>query len=54
MIKDKICCRYECYDRPIEDFNSSDLKLFVAIIEYATYNNTGSNGETEFLHVMKK
>ena len=39
---------------PIEDFNSNDLKLFVAIIEYATYNNTGSNGETEFLHVMKK
>ena len=39
---------------PIEDFNSNDLTLFVAIIEYATYNNTGSNGETEFLHVMKK
>ena len=39
---------------PIEDFNSNNLRLFVGIFEFATYNNVGSNGETEFLHVMKK
>ena len=39
---------------PIEDFNSNNLKLFVGIFEYTTYNNIATNGETEFLHVMKK
>ena len=29
-------------------------RLFVAILEKNTYNNTGSNGETEFHWVMKK
>ena len=29
-------------------------RLFVAIFEYKTFNNVGSNGETEFEHVMKK
>ncbi|MCH2223667.1 MAG: T9SS type A sorting domain-containing protein [Crocinitomicaceae bacterium] len=30
------------------------LRLHVAIFEYLTVNNVGSNGETEFEHVMKK
>ncbi len=29
-------------------------RLYVAIYEYTTYNNTGGNGETQFEHVMKK
>lgn len=29
-------------------------RLFTAIFEYETVNNTGGNGETEFFHVMKK
>lgn len=30
------------------------LRLHVAVFEYLTVNNVGSNGETEFEHVMKK
>lgn len=30
------------------------LKLHIAVIENETFNNTGSNGETEFHYVMKK
>ena len=30
------------------------FRLFVAIFEYETSNNTGGNGETSFEHVMKK
>jgi hypothetical protein len=32
----------------------SNLKLFVAVIENKTTKNTATNGETEFLYVMKK
>lgn len=39
---------------PIADISSNDLVLYVAIFEYETVNNVGSNGETEFAHVMKK
>ena len=39
---------------PLENLSSSNLKLHCAIFEYMTYNNTGSNGEIEFAHVMKK
>ena len=28
--------------------------LHIGVFEYTTYNNTGTNGETEFHHVMKK
>lgn len=37
---------------PLADF--TNLTLHSAIFEYITYNNTGSNGETEFRYVMKK
>ncbi|MFT5858786.1 MAG: hypothetical protein ACI865_000874 [Flavobacteriaceae bacterium] len=30
------------------------FRLFVAIFEYETFNNTGGNGETQFEHVLKK
>ena len=33
---------------------SDNLTLYVAILERTTYDNTGSNGETEFDYVMKK
>ena len=39
---------------PVETFGGNNLALHMAVIEYTTYNNTGSNGETEFAHVMKK
>ena len=32
----------------------ANAKLYIAIVEKKTYNNTGSNGETEFFWVMKK
>ncbi len=35
------------------DFPPS-ARIYIAIFEYETFNNTGSNGETEFAHVMKK
>jgi hypothetical protein len=35
-------------------FNASGAKLYVAILEGTTSANVGSNGETEFEHVMKK
>lgn len=35
-------------------FSSSSNTLHVAIVENITYQNVGSNGETEFHHVMKK
>ena len=38
---------------PIGDFTNS-LTLYTAIYEIKTYNNVGSNGETEFGNVMKK
>ncbi len=39
---------------PVETLPSTDLVVHMAVIEYETFNNTGSNGETEFAHVMKK
>jgi len=39
---------------PAEDISDANLKLFMAIIEKNTYNNVGSNGETEFDHILKK
>ena len=38
---------------PLGDFQGP-LTLYSAIFEYMTYNNVGSNGETQFSHVMKK
>ena len=38
----------------LSDMDSPDLVLHAAIIEGVTYNNVGSNGQTEFHHVMKK
>jgi len=38
----------------LADINSSNLALFAVIYEHATYNNVGTNGETEFINVVKK
>jgi len=38
---------------PLGDF-TGPLTLYSAIFEYMTYNNVGSNGETQFSKVMKK
>lgn len=37
---------------PYQDFPT--LRLYVAVFEYETVNNTGNNGETEFENVMMK
>ena len=39
---------------PTEAILDGNAKLFMAILEKKTYNNTGTNGETEFDNVMKK
>ena len=39
---------------PLTDFNTTNLKLFVAVVEKATHNNVKTNGETEFYWVLKK
>jgi hypothetical protein len=39
---------------PLADYPSNTLKLHIAIVENTTYLNVGSNGQTEFHHVMKK
>ena len=39
---------------PTEAILDENTKLFMAILETKTYNNTGNNGETEFDNVMKK
>ena len=39
---------------PLSDVESEKLVLHAAIIEGVTYNNVGTNGQTEFHHVMKK
>ena len=39
---------------PLADINSNNLALFAVIYEHATYNNVGTNGETEFINVVKK
>jgi len=38
----------------LADINSNNLALFAVIYEHATYNNVGTNGETEFINVVKK
>jgi glutaredoxin len=39
---------------PIQNINSTDLRLFVAIKEKKTTQNVKTNGETEFFDVFKK
>ena len=39
---------------PLADIPADDLRLHVAIMEGTTYNNVGTNGQTEFHNVMKK
>ena len=39
---------------PLTDINSNNLALYAVIYESTTYNNVGTNGETEFFNVMKK
>ena len=39
---------------PIDDNASNFLVVHMAVFEYETTQNVGTNGETEFLHVMKK
>jgi hypothetical protein len=38
----------------LADYPSEDLRVFIAIVENVTYNNIGSNGQTEFHYVFKK
>ena len=39
---------------PLTDITSKDMVLHVAVMEGTTYNNVGTNGQTEFHQVMKK
>lgn len=39
---------------PMANFSSSNIRLFVGVLEKKTYKNEMTNGETEFEHVMKK
>jgi hypothetical protein len=39
---------------PATNMNNSNLRFFAAIVEKKTFNNTATNGETEFQYVMKK
>ena len=39
---------------PLVNINNPNLKLYVAIYEKQTINNTKSSGESKFYHVMKK
>jgi hypothetical protein len=39
---------------PLVNISNNNMVLHIAIIENETYNNVGTNGEVEFLHVMKK
>jgi thiol-disulfide isomerase/thioredoxin len=39
---------------PLEDIPAKKMVLHVGIAEGTTYNNVGTNGQTEFHHVMKK
>jgi hypothetical protein len=39
---------------PIDNISSNNLVVHIAVFEYLTTGNVGSNGETEFQHVMKK
>lgn len=38
----------------LSDFTTTNLKLFIAVVENTTYKNVGTNGESEFNWVMKK
>ncbi|MDX5448708.1 MAG: T9SS type A sorting domain-containing protein [Bacteroidota bacterium] len=40
--------------KPLKDYNSSNLKLYIGIVEKRTTQNIKTNGETEFFNVMKK
>lgn len=39
---------------PLTNFNTSNLRLYMAVVEKVTSKNVKSNGETEFYWVMKK
>lgn len=39
---------------PVSDVSATNLVIHMAIIEWETFNNAESNGETEFQRVMKK
>ena len=39
---------------PVENLISNNLVVHMAIYEKTTYNNVGTNGETQFEHVVKK
>ena len=40
--------------KPLTDITSTSLRLFAAVNEKQTVKNVKTNGETDFLHVMKK
>jgi hypothetical protein len=39
---------------PVNDMNTQNVRLFAAIVEKRTTKNKKTNGESEFLYVMKK
>jgi len=39
---------------PLADVSSNNLALFAAVYSKVDYANVGTNGETEFIHVVKK
>ncbi len=39
---------------PVSSGDYTNIRIFAAIIENKTFNNVSTNGETEFMHVMKK
>ncbi|MDR0605549.1 MAG: T9SS type A sorting domain-containing protein [Bacteroidales bacterium] len=39
---------------PVMNMNNPNLRFFAAIVEKKTVNNAKTNGETEFIYVMKK
>lgn len=39
---------------PAVDYVGDDVKVYVAVFEFKTTGNAGSNGETEFHHVVQK
>jgi len=44
----------DVYLDPVADYNSNDMRLYIAVVENKTEGNVGSNGEFEFYWVMMK
>ncbi len=44
----------DVYINPVGDYTSTDMRLFIAVVENRTEGNVGTNGEFEFHFVMMK